>query len=159
MKLLVVIILLCGIQHVCEAQTANLQRGSYLCTSRRIETWNNDTQKYDITSDWVNLPAQSIAFRVVPDSVIYYTEGQPGKAYKTRQPYRITALKAMPDIDSFADTEFRVTQNGLNSLITIRLLSGYEGYAGQIKVADGLVQSHFSRLITYTFTRSEDVIK
>jgi hypothetical protein len=148
MKLLVTLFLLLGLSSPGFAQA--IEKGYFSCTSVRTEAWNNETQKLDITRDWVNLPQQAIALRVFKDSILYYTDN-----YKTKNVYKINKVTAQPDIDSFADHFYQVEQNEIKSLITVRLLSGYGGYAGQIKMADGLVGDHYTRVLTYTFTKAE----
>ncbi|WP_342647230.1 hypothetical protein [Mucilaginibacter sp. CSA2-8R] len=148
MRLLITLFLVYGLNSLCSAQA--IEKGYFLCTSMRTEAWNNETQKLDITRDWVNLPQQAIALHVFKDSILYYTDN-----YKTKNIYKVDKVTAQPDIDSFADHFYEVEQNGIKSLITVRLLSGYEGYAGQIKIADGPAGDHFTRVITYTFTKQD----
>jgi hypothetical protein len=155
MKLLVTLLFCCLIQGVCSAQA--IQQGSFKCTSVRTEAWNSETEKLVITRDWQNLSANSIALQVYKDSIAYFTDGKPGKGYQTKTVYKIEKVSTHPDQDSFADTEYLVTLNGTKSLITVRLLSGYGGYAGQIKIASGQAKDHYLQVITYTFTKSEDI--
>jgi hypothetical protein len=154
MKLFATLLFCCMLQGYCSAQA--IQKGSFLCTSARTEAWDNDAQKLYITRDWVNLPANFVAVQVYKDSIAYFTDAKPGKGYQTKTVYKIEKVNAKPDIDSFADTEYTVVLNGIKGLITVRLLSGYGGYAGQIKIASGPVLDHYLQVITYTFTKSED---
>ncbi len=156
MKPLAILLFCCLIQGVCLAQA--IQQGSFKCTSVRTEAWNSETQKLDITRDWLNLPSGNIALQVYQDSIVYFTNGLPGKGYQTKAVYQIEKVSAHPDQDSFADTEYMVTLNGIVNLITVRLLSGYGGYAGQIKIASGRAKEHYLQVITYTFTKSENSV-
>jgi hypothetical protein len=148
MKLLFTLFLLFGLNSLSSAQA--IEKGYFMCTSVRTEAWNNETQKLDITRDWVNLPQQAVAVQVFKDSIAYYTDN-----YKSKTIYKINKVTEQPDIDSFADHFYEVNQNGIKNLITVRLLSGYGGYAGQIKIADGPAGDHFTRVTTYTFTKVE----
>lgn len=154
MKLLATLLFCCILQGVCSAQA--IQQGTFMCTSIRTEAWNSETQKLDITRDWLNLPANAIAMKVYKDSIAYFTDGKPGKGYQNKTVYKVENVNAQPDKDSFADTEYVVNNNGTKSLITVRLLSGYGGYAGQIKIASGPAKDHYLQVITYTFTKSEN---
>jgi len=148
MKLLATLLLVLGLNSLCSAQA--IEKGYFMCTSVRTEAWNNETQKLDITRDWVNLPQKAVAVQVFKDSIAYYTDN-----YKSKTIYKINKVTEQPDIDSFADHFYEVNQNGIKNLITVRLLSGYGGYAGQIKIADGPAGDHFTRVTTYTFTKVE----
>jgi len=146
MKLLVTLLILLCLNSLSFAQA--IEKGYFMCTSVRTEAWNNETQKLDITRDWVNLPQHSVAVQVFKDSIAYYTDN-----YKSKMIYKINKVTAQPDIDSFADHFYDVKQTGIKNLVTVRLLSGYGGYAGQIKIADGPAGDHFTRVTTYTFTK------
>ncbi len=148
MKFFATLILMLGLHSLCSAQA--IEKGYFMCTSVRTEAWNNETQKLDITRDWVNLPQKAVAVQVFKDSIVYYTDN-----YQTKTVYKIDKVTEQPDLDSFADHLYEVKQNGIKNLITVRLLSGYGGYAGQIKIADGPTGDHFTRVTTYTFTKAD----